>query len=169
MEATGVYEKPIYNLLDGHVEVLVVNAQHIKQVPGRKTDINDAAWIASLLRHGLLRASFIPDRAQRELRELTRYRKSLVDERRAEVNRLQKTLEEANIKLAGVASDVVGASGRAAGAAGGRPDRPGPAGAVCPAEDAAQDPRVGTGARGERRPPSAVHDGPSVGTHRLPR
>jgi transposase len=112
MESTGVYWKPIYNLLDGHVEVLVVNAQHIKQVPGRKTDVNDAAWIAGLLRHGLLRASFIPDRAQRELRELTRYRKSLVDERSAEVNRLQKTLEGANIKLAGVASDVVGASGR---------------------------------------------------------
>jgi transposase len=107
-----VYWKPLYNLLDGHVAVLVVNAQHIKNVPGRKTDVNDAAWIAGLLRHGLLRPSFIPDRAQRELRELTRYRKSLVDERSAEVNRLQKTLEGANIKLAGVAKDIVGASGR---------------------------------------------------------
>jgi transposase len=113
MEATGVYWKPIYNLLDGHVEVLVVNAQHIKAVPGRKTDVNDAAWIAGLLRHGLVQPSFVPNREQRELRELTRYRKSLVDERSAEVNRLQKTLEGANIKLASVASDVVGASGRA--------------------------------------------------------
>jgi transposase len=115
MESTGVYWKPIYNLLDGQVEVLVVNAQHIKQVPGRKTDVKDAAWIAGLLRHGLVRPSFVPDREQRELRELrelTRYRKSLVDERSAEVNRLQKTLEGANIKLAGVASDVMGASGR---------------------------------------------------------
>jgi len=112
MESTGVYWKPIFNLLDGQVEVLVVNAQHIKQVPGRKTDVKDAAWIAGLLRHGLLKASFIPDREQRELRELTRYRKSLVDERSAEVNRLQATLEGANIKLGGVASDVVGKSGR---------------------------------------------------------
>jgi transposase len=112
MESTGVYWKPLYNLLDGHVEVLVVNAQHIKQVPGRKTDVTDAAWIAGLLRHGLLRPSFIPARAQRELRELTRYRKSLVDERSAEVNRLHKTLEGAHIKLASVASDIVGTSGR---------------------------------------------------------
>src|SRR5438105_4104478 len=103
MESTGVYWKPLYNLLDGHMEVLVVNAQHIKQVPGRKTDVNDAAWIAGLLRHGLLRPSFIPPQEQRDLRELTRYRRSLIDERTAEVNRLQKTLEGANIKLAGVA------------------------------------------------------------------
>lgn len=112
MESTGVYWKPLYNVLDGHVEVLVVNAQHIKNVPGRKTDVNDAAWIAGLLRHGLVRPSFVPDREQRELRELTRYRKSLVDERSAEVNRLQKTLEGANIKLGGVATDILGQSGR---------------------------------------------------------
>jgi transposase len=112
MESTGVYWKPMYNVLDGHLEVLVVNAQHIKQVPGRKTDINDAAWIAGLLRHGLLKASFIPDREQRELRELTRYRVSLVQERSAEVNRLQKTLEGANIKAAGIATDIMGKSGR---------------------------------------------------------
>jgi transposase len=112
MESTGVYWKPLYNLLDGHVEVLVINAQHIKQVPGRKTDVKDAAWIAGLLRHGLVRPSFVPNREQRELRELTRYRTSLVDERSAEVNRLQKTLEGANIKLAGVATDIVGKSGR---------------------------------------------------------
>ncbi|MGH2390693.1 MAG: IS110 family transposase [Chloroflexota bacterium] len=112
MESTGVYWKPIYNLLDGTLAVLVVNAQHIKQVPGRKTDVNDAAWIAGLLRHGLLRPSFVPDREHRELRELTRYRKSLVDERSGEVNRLQKTLEGANIKLGSVAGDIMGKSGR---------------------------------------------------------
>lgn len=112
MESTGVYWKPIYNLFEGSLRVLVVNAQHIKQVPGRKTDVKDAEWIATLLRHGLLRASFIPDRGQRELRELTRYRTTLIRERAAEVNRLQKTLEGANIKLAAVASDVLGLSGR---------------------------------------------------------
>ncbi len=113
MESTGVYWKPIFNLLEGEFTVWVVNAQHIKQVPGRKTDVSDAAWIASLLRHGLLRPSFIPAQEQRELRELTRYRRSLIDERTAEVNRLQKTLEGANIKLASVASDVTGQSARA--------------------------------------------------------
>ena len=112
MESTGVYWKPLYNVLDGQVALLVVNAQHIKAVPGRKTDVTDAAWIAGLLRHGLLRPSFIPDRAQRELRELTRYRTSLVQERAAEVNRLQKTLEGANIKAAGIATDILGKSGR---------------------------------------------------------
>ena len=114
MESTGSYWKPLYNLLEGVVEqVLVVNAAHIKQVPGRKTDVKDAEWIADLLRHGLLRASFIPDRPQRELRELTRYRTSLIRERAAEVNRVQKVLEGANIKLAAVASDLTGVSGRA--------------------------------------------------------
>jgi transposase len=111
MESTGVYWKPIYNLLEGTLEVLVVNARHIKNVPGRKTDVRDGEWIAELLRHGLLRPSFIPDRPQRELRELTRYRTTLVRERAAEVNRLQKVLEGANIKLAAVAKDITGASG----------------------------------------------------------
>ena len=110
MESTGVYWKPIFNLLEGSLQVLVVNAQHIKQVPGRKTDVADAAWIASLLRHGLLRPSFIPERAQRELRDLTRYRRSLVDAHTAEVNRLQKTLEGANLKLASVVGDITGQS-----------------------------------------------------------
>lgn len=113
MESTGVYWKPIFNVLEGLCTVWVVNAQHIKQVPGRKTDVSDAAWIAGLLRHGLVRPSFIPDQEQRDLREVTRYRRSLVDERTAEVNRLQKTLEGANIKLASVASDVTGHSARA--------------------------------------------------------
>jgi transposase len=112
MESTGVYWKPIYNLLEGSFELLLVNARHIKQVPGRKTDVKDCEWIADLLRHGLLRGSFVPDRPQRELRELTRYRISLVRERAAEVNRLQKTLEGANIKLSSVATNVMGVSGR---------------------------------------------------------
>jgi transposase len=112
MEATGAYWKPIYNLLEDRFVVLVVNAAHIKAVPGRKTDVRDAEWIADLLRHGLLRPSFIPDRSQRELRELTRYRVSLVEERASEVNRLQKVLEGANSKLASVATDLLGKSGR---------------------------------------------------------
>ena len=111
MESTGVYRKPIWNLLEGQVELLLVNAQHIKAVPGRKTDVQDSEWIADLLRHGLLRASFVPAREQRELRELTRYRASLVRERSREINRLQKTLEGANIKLAAVATDILGKSG----------------------------------------------------------
>src|SRR6266849_9962598 len=97
MESTGVYWKPPWNLLEGQVALVLVNARHIKQVPGRKTDAKDCEWLADLLRHGLLRASFIPERPQRELRELTRYRTSLVRERTAERNRIQKTLEGANI------------------------------------------------------------------------
>jgi transposase len=112
MESTGVYWKPIYNLLEGHLELLVVNAQHIKAVPGRKTDVKDAEWLAELLQHGLLKASFIPPRLQRDWRDLTRYRTSLVQERVRIVNRLQKVLEDANLKLAGVATDVMGKSGR---------------------------------------------------------
>jgi transposase len=112
MESTGVFWKPIYNLLEGSFEVLVVNAQHIKAVPGRKTDVRDAEWIGDLLRHGLLRASFIPDRPQRELRDLTRYRTTLIHDRANEVNRLQKVLEGANIKLSSVATDILGKSGR---------------------------------------------------------
>jgi transposase len=113
MESTGVYWKPIYNLLEGWFELLVVNAHHLKAVPGRKTDMRDAEWIADLLRHGLLRGSFIPSREQRELRDLTRYRRSLVEDRARVLNRLQKVLEDANIKLAAVASDLHGVSARA--------------------------------------------------------
>jgi transposase len=112
MESTGVYWKPIYNLLEEAFTPLLINARHIKVVPGRKTDVKDCEWIADLLRHGLLRASFVPERPQRELRELTRYRTALVRERAAEVSRLQKTLEGANIKLASVATDIMGKSGR---------------------------------------------------------
>lgn len=115
MESTGVYWKPVYNILEagGLQEILVVNARDVKAVPGRKTDITDAEWIADLYRHGLLRGSFIPDRAQRELRELVRYRRSLIEEHSREVNRIQKVLEGANIKLGSVATDVNGKSGRA--------------------------------------------------------
>jgi transposase len=113
MESTGVYWQPIWNLLEGQFELLLVNPQHMKAVPGRKSDVRDCEWLANLLRHGLVRGSFVPDRGQREVRELTRYRSSLVRERTAEVNRLQKTLEGANIKLASVVSEVTGVSARA--------------------------------------------------------
>jgi transposase len=113
MEATGSYWKPIHNLLEERFELLVANAAHLKAVPGRKTDVRDAEWIADLLRHGLLRASFIPSRAERELRELTRYRSSLVQERADELNRIAKVLEGANIKLASVASTIDGVSAQA--------------------------------------------------------
>jgi transposase len=112
MESTGVLWKPVFNLLEGSFELLLVNAHHVKAVPGRKTDVKDCEWLAELLRHGLLRPSFVPARSQRELRELTRYRTTLVQERSAEVNRLQKTLEGANIKLGAVASNVAGRSAR---------------------------------------------------------
>src|SRR5438128_3370053 len=113
MEATGVYWKPVYYVLEDDFELLLVNAQHVKNVPGRKTDVQDAQWLCQLLEHGLVRSSFVPPKPIRELRDLTRYRKSLTWERSREANRLQKLLEDANIKLASVASDVLGASGRA--------------------------------------------------------
>jgi len=112
MEATGVYWKPVYNVLEEHLACIVVNAEHIKAVPGRKTDVKDSEWIAQLAQHGLVRASFIPERPQRELREMTRLRTALVQDRVRAVNRLQKTLEAANIKLAAVLSDVTGVSGQ---------------------------------------------------------
>ncbi|MCB0112103.1 MAG: IS110 family transposase [Caldilineaceae bacterium] len=112
MESTGEYWKPVYNLLEGHLEVLLVNAKHVKSVPGRKTDVKDAEWLAELLVHGLLKASFIPAKPQRDLRDLTRYRVNLVQERARVIQRLQKVLENANIKLASVATDVLGVSGR---------------------------------------------------------
>jgi transposase len=113
MESTGVYWKPVFNILEGQFELMVVNAQHIKAVPGRKTDQRDSEWIADLLQHGLLRGSFIPPRQTREMRDLTRYRVSLVEELNRIANRIQKVLEDANVKLASVATDVLGASGRA--------------------------------------------------------
>jgi transposase len=112
MESTGVYWKPVYNVLEGALEILLVNPRHMKAVPGRKTDVKDCQWIAQLLEHGLLRASFIPPRPIRELRELTRYRKTLIQERARQSNRLHKVLESGNIKLGSVASEVLGVSGR---------------------------------------------------------
>jgi transposase len=113
MESTGVYWKPVWNLFEEHFTLLLVNAAHVKVVPGRKRDVGDAQWLADLLQHGLLAPSFVPDRPARELRELTRYRSSLVQARTAETNRLQKSLEGANIKLASVVSTVRGVSARA--------------------------------------------------------
>jgi transposase len=112
MESTGVYWKPIFNVLEDDFEILLVNAQKLKHVPGHKTDVKDCQWIAQLLQHGLLKGSFIPPRSQRELRDLTRQRTQLMGEHSRIVNRIQKVLEDANIKLGSVASDVVGTSGR---------------------------------------------------------
>ncbi len=113
LESPGVYWRPVYNLLEGQFELLVVNAQHIKAVLGRKAGVKDAAWIAELLRYGLLRGSFIPSKPQRELRELTRYRSTLVPDHARALNRLQAVLEDANLKLASVVTDIYGASTRA--------------------------------------------------------
>jgi transposase len=112
MESTGVYWKPVFNILEGHFQVILVNAEHIKKVPGRKTDVQDCQWIAQLLQYGLLKASFIPPEPIRELRDLTRQRTQLIGERSAAANRIHKVLEDANIKLGSVATDVLGASGR---------------------------------------------------------
>jgi transposase len=112
LESTGVYWKPVFNILENEFVVIVVNAQHIKQVPGRKTDVRDAQWIAELLQHGLLKASFIPQAPQRALRDLVRYRTALIQERSREINRVQKVLEDTNLKLGSVVSDVMGTSSR---------------------------------------------------------
>jgi transposase len=113
MEATGVYWKPVWHLLEERFELVLANAQHIRNVPGRKTDVNDAMWIADLLAHGLIRSSFVPPAPIQELRDLTRTRKQLVREIAQHSLRIQKVLEDANIKLASVLSDVLGQSGRA--------------------------------------------------------
>jgi transposase len=112
MEATGVYWKPVWNILDGRFELLLVNPRELKQVPGRKSDVKDCRWIAQLLQHGLLRSSFVPERPQRELRDLTRHRAQLQGERSRVANRIHKLLEDANIKLGSVASDILGVSAR---------------------------------------------------------
>jgi transposase len=113
MESTGDYWKPVYNVPEETFELLVVNAKHVKHVPGRKTDVKDSEWLAELMMHGLLKASFIPPKPQRVLRDMTRYRTTLVQERTRLVNRVQKLLEGANIKLSSVATDIMGASARA--------------------------------------------------------
>jgi Transposase and inactivated derivatives len=153
MESTGEFWKPVYTLLEDSLTVLVVNAQHIKHVPGRKTDVKDAEWLAELLAHGLLRASFIPPAPQRALRDLTRQRSHLVRERATVVNRMQKVLEWANLKLAAVVTDVTGVSARQMleGAHRGpnRCQRPGRSGQGTPAREAG---RVGAGWRGNLAP-----------------
>src|SRR5271163_5350975 len=113
MESTGVYWRPVYAVLEGHFDLIVGNARHIRNVPGRKTDVKDSEWIADLVRHGLIAKSFVPPRPLREMRELLRYRRKLTESQAAERNRLLKLLETANIKLASVASDVFGVSGQA--------------------------------------------------------
>jgi transposase len=113
MESTGVYWKPVYAVLEGHFDLIVGNAHHIKNVPGRKTDVKDAEWIAQLVRHGLVASSFVPPPAIRDLRELVRHRRTLIETRTAARNRVLKLLEGANIKLSGVANDVFGVSGMA--------------------------------------------------------
>lgn len=113
MESTGVFWKPVWNILEDRFQILLVNARHIKQVPGRKTDVKDCEWIAQLLQHGLLHGSFVPPAEIRELRDLTRHRAKLADQHTAVANRIHKTLEDANIKLGTVASDILGVSGRA--------------------------------------------------------
>src|SRR6266567_635669 len=112
MESTGIYWRPVFNILEGRFEVILVNAQHMKAVPGHKTDVKDSEWLADLLRHGLLSASFIPPKPIRDLRDLVRHRKTLVRQRAQAINRVQKVLETANIKLSSVATDVLGKSGR---------------------------------------------------------
>ena len=114
MESTGSYWKPIYNIFEEEqIPIMVVNAQHIKGVPGRKTDVKDAEWIADLVRHGLVKASYIPNRKQRELREITRYRQEIIEERARELNRIQAVLEGCNVKLGSVITDISGKSGMA--------------------------------------------------------
>jgi transposase len=113
MEATGVYWKPVWHILEGHFELILANAAHVKNVPGRKTDVNDSMWLADLLAHGLIRASFVPPTAVQELRTLTRTRKQFVRERSAHAQRIEKILEDANLKLSSVITDILGKSGRA--------------------------------------------------------
>lgn len=113
MESTGVYWKPVWHVLEGQCELVLANAMHIRNIPGRKSDVNDATWIADLLAHGLIRGSFVPPAPIQELRDLTRTRKQLVREIGRHTLRLQKTLEDANLKLTGLLSDVLGKSGRA--------------------------------------------------------
>jgi transposase len=113
MEATGVYWKPVWHILEDDFELMLVNARHVKQVPGRKTDMSDAAWLCQLAEAGLLRASFVPPKPIRDLRQLTRYRKTQIEERQREAQRLHKALEDSNVKLDCVASDLLGTSGRA--------------------------------------------------------
>src|SRR5262249_7572664 len=157
MESTGVYWRPVYNLLEDGFELLLVNAQHVKMVPGRKTDVRDSEWLAQLLELGLLRGSFVPPAAQRELRAGVRYRQRPIQERAREANRVLKVLETANIKLGSVVTTVLGVSARAmlqALIAGEGPPRG--AGGAGPAEPAAQTPGARRGAQWARHGPSPL-------------
>jgi transposase len=156
MESTGVYWKPLYNALADAFVLLVVNAQHIKAVAGRKTDVRDAEWIADLLQHGVLHGSFIPPVAQRELRDLTRYRTTLVAERARTINRLQKTLEDPHLKLASVVTNILGKSARAAGCARGGRDQPPGLGEPRPRTAAREAGCVADGAGGLAQAPSSL-------------
>ena len=113
MEATGVFWKPVWHILEDSFELVLANAQHVKNVPGRKSDVNDAQWLADLLAHGLVRSSYVPERPIQELRDLTRTRKQLIRQRAQHVNRIQKVLEDANLKLGSFITDITGVSGRA--------------------------------------------------------
>ncbi len=167
MEATGVYWKPVWNILEeaGGFEPLLVNAHHIKAVPGRKTDVKDAEWLADLLRHGLLKASFIPPLPQRDLRDLTRQRTNLVQDRARVVNQLQKVLEWANIKLSSVVSDIMGVSARTMLAAivGGEADQ-GVLAALGEGRLRAKPAELAR-ADGARARPSPLHAGQAFGAH----
>jgi transposase len=169
MEATGVYWKAPWAILEDEFDCLLVNARHVKQVPGRKTDVSDAAWLCQLAEAGLLKANFVPPKPIRQLRNLTRYRKTQIQERAREVNRPRKALEDAGIKLDTVASDVMGKSGRDMHRrAGRRRDRPGRARRSRAPADAQEDPRPAGGARRTLRRPSPAVDRRDPAPHRFP-
>ena len=167
MESTGVYWKPVWNLLEGRLQLMLVNARDIKQVPGRKTDVKDSQWIAQLLACGLLKASFVPPLPQRELRDLTRTRASVLQDKSRVANRLQKILEDANVKLGSVASDVLGVSGREMLRAliAGEADAAA-VGGTGAGQAAEEDPGLDRGVAGERQRPPPVHAQAAPGADR---
>ena len=171
MEATGVYWKPVWHVLEDDFELVLVNARHVKQVPGRKTDVSDAVWLCQLAEAGLLRASFVPPKPIRALRQLTRYRKAQISERQREANRLHKALEDTGIKLDCVATDILGRSGRPRDArrADRRHDRPGDPRRSREGQDAGEDPGVARGAGRTVRAHSRAVDRGDPRSHRFPR
>jgi transposase len=166
MEATGVYWKPIYYVLEDDFELWLLNARHLKNVPGRKSDVKDAEWICQLVEHGLVRPSFVPPKEIRELRNRTRYRKAQIEERTREVQRLEKVLQDAGIKLSSVATRVLGASGRAMldALVGGTTD-PEVLGGVGPGPASLQAARAQGRSGGELLLPSCPHGGQDTGPH----
>lgn len=168
MESTGEHWKPVCNILEGDCTLFLVNAAHVKQVPGRKTDKADARWLAKLMRYGLLQASFIPPVGQRDLRDLTHYCTKLVQERSREVNRVHGVLERANIKLAAVATDIMRVSARAILAALMEGRATLPRWRSGQRAHAQQDPLLGAGADGAGERPSSAVAGDAVGPYRLP-